>query len=95
MEDLNFDASDDDADVAWQLVALPMFVLVDVEASDFAAEAFEVGLQLEVVVVENETEVELLAWLLPFEVDVAVLLEVAPLLADTDAVVVVVTQRQH
>ena len=62
MEDLNFDASDDDADVAWQLVALPMFVLVDVEASDFAAEAFEVGLQLEVVVVENETEVELLAW---------------------------------
>ena len=39
-----------------------MFVLVDVEASDFAAEAFEVGLQLEVVVVENETEVELLAW---------------------------------
>jgi len=32
---------------------------------------------------------------LPFEVDVAVLLEVAPLLADTDAVVVVVTQRQH
>ena len=62
VEDLNFDASDDDADVAWQLVALPMFVLVDVEASDFAAEAFEVGLQLEVVVVENETEVELLAW---------------------------------
>ena len=62
MEDLNFDASDDDADVAWQLVALPIFVLVDVEASDFAAEAFEVGLQLEVVVVENETEVELLAW---------------------------------
>ena len=95
MEDLNFDASDDDADVAWQLVALPMFVLVDVEASDFAAEAFEVGLQLEVVVVENETEVELLAWLLPFEVDVVVLLEVGPLLADTDAVVVVVTQRQH
>ena len=39
-----------------------MFVLVDVEAADFAAEAFEVGLQLEVVVVENETEVELLAW---------------------------------
>ena len=62
MEDLNFDASDDDADVAWQLVALPMFVLVDVEAADFAAAAFEVGLQLEVVVVENETEVELLAW---------------------------------
>jgi len=62
VEDLNFDASDDDADVAWQLVALPMFVLVDVEAADFAAEAFEVGLQLEVVVVENETEVELLAW---------------------------------
>ena len=62
MKDLNFDASDDGADVAWQLVALPMFVLVDVEAADFAAEAFEVGLQLEVVVVENETEVELLAW---------------------------------
>ena len=95
MEDLNFDASDDDADVAWQLVALPMFVLVDVEAADFAAEAFEVGLQLEVVVVENETEVESLAWLLPFEVDVVVLLEVETLLADTDAVVVVVTQRQH
>ena len=95
MEDLNFDASDDDADVAWQLVALPMFVLVDVEAADFAAKAFEVGLQLEVVVVENETEVELLAWLVPFEVDVVVLLEVGPLLADTDAVVVVVTQRQH
>ena len=62
MEDLNFDAADDGTDVAWQLVALQMFVLVDVEAADFAAEAFEVGLQLEVVVVENETEVELLAW---------------------------------
>ena len=62
MEDLSFDAADDDADVAWQLVALQMFVLVDVEAADFAAEAFEVGLQLDVVVVENETEVELLAW---------------------------------
>ena len=62
MEDLSFDAADDDADVAWQLVALQMFVLVDVEAADFAAEAFEVGLQLEVVVVENETEVESLAW---------------------------------
>ena len=62
MEDLSFDAADDDADVAWQLVALQMFVLVDVEAADFAAEAFEVGLQLEVVVVENETEVDSLAW---------------------------------
>ena len=59
MEDLDFD---DAVNVAWQLVALQMFVLVDVEAADFAAEAFEVGLQLEVVVVENETEVELLAW---------------------------------
>ena len=62
MEDLNFDAADDDADVVWQHVALQMFVLVNVEAADFAAEAFEVGLQLEVVVVENETEVESLAW---------------------------------
>ena len=59
MEDLDFD---DAVNVAWQLVALQMFVLVDVEAADFAAEAFEVGLQLEVVVVENETEVESLAW---------------------------------
>ena len=98
MEDLNFDDADDDAvDVGWQVDALYMFVLVDVEAADFAAEAFEVGLQLEVVVVvvENETEVELLAWQLPSEVDVVVLLEVETLLADTDAVVVVVTQRQH
>ena len=64
VEDLNFDDADDDAvDVGWQVDALYMFVLVDVEASDFAAEAFEVGLQLEVVVVvvENETEVESLA----------------------------------
>ena len=59
MEDLDFD---DAVNVAWQLVALQMFVLVDVEAADFAAEAFEVGLQLEVVVVENETEVDSLAW---------------------------------
>ena len=59
MEDLDFD---DAVNVGWQLVALQMFVLVDVEAADFAAEAFEVGLQLEVVVVENETEVESLAW---------------------------------
>ena len=62
MEDLNFDAADDGTDVAWQLVALPMFALVDVEAANFAAEAFEVGHQLEVIVVENETEVESLAW---------------------------------
>ena len=92
MEDLDFD---DAVDVGWQVDALYMFVLVDVEAADFAAEAFEVGLQLEVVVVENETEVELLAWLLPSQVDVVVLLEVETLLADTDAVVVVVTHRQH
>ena len=59
MEDLDFD---DAVKVGWQLVALQMFVLVDVEAADFAAEAFEVGLQFDVVVVENETEVELLAW---------------------------------
>ena len=59
MEDLDFD---DAVNVAWQLVALQMFVLVDVEAANFAAEAFEVGHQLEVIVVENETEVELLAW---------------------------------